>query len=159
VGLGGGGVGRGVLEVDIGVGHWVVNGGIEGGMGVGDGEEGYKINGDEVRVMTAGGKGVVEVVCELVLQGELAMIAAVEFAAEVLVFEGVGVSWVTAFTWSEFVISVSGVRRIPKQCAKRKLEGTEEAVAVGNKAGCFVLRFGGHEWVVFIDEGMGLLWM
>jgi hypothetical protein len=100
----------------------------------------------------------VEVVRELVLQGELAMVMAVEFVAEVLVFEGVSVSRVAALTWSEFVISVSGVQRIPKQCVKRKLEGTEEAVAVGDEAGCFVLGFGRHKRAVFIDEGTGLLW-
>jgi hypothetical protein len=87
------------------------------------------------------------------------MVTAVEFVAEVLVFEGVGVSRVAALAWSEFVISVSGVQRIPKQCAKRKLEGTEEAVAVGDEAGGFVLGFGRHERVTFIDEDVGFLWM
>jgi hypothetical protein len=76
----------------------------------GDREEGWEIDGVEKRVVSAKGKGVVEVVGELVLQGALLMVAAVGIATEVGVLEGVGVCGMTAGAGGEFVESVSGVR-------------------------------------------------
>jgi hypothetical protein len=66
-----------------------------------------------VRVVLANSKGVVEIVCELVLQGALLVVAAVGVAAEVGVFEGVGVRGVAAGAGGEFMELVRGVQRMP----------------------------------------------
>jgi hypothetical protein len=109
MGLGGGGVGRDVGELVFIVRHRGSDGGIEGGVCGGDGKEGWKVDGVEERVVSTKGKGVVEVVGELVLQGALLVVTAVGVTAEVGVFKGVGVCGMAVGARDEFMESVSGV--------------------------------------------------
>jgi hypothetical protein len=105
-------VGRDIGELVFIVRHRGSDGGVEGGVCGGDSEEGWEVDGVKERVVLAKGEGVVEVVSELVLQGALLVVAAVDVTAEVGVLEGVGVCGMTAGAGGEFVESMSGVRRI-----------------------------------------------